>query len=197
MNSLAAPAPRLTCRVTRGWIAIVGDDTSALRNSHVAHCADCQAFFAAADDLDLALRRDAVAMRATPADTLEQDIIRAVRQSGRPAQRNVSWPLLSLAGVAAAIAAVIVLIQPSTPPTIEQPRFANGNDRELTQTARDLVSAVPGNLLSEMRPQAEAILQQDPLQNEADAIAANARSAVRFLAKNFLPSNSPLLARSG
>ncbi len=174
MNAISAEIPtRFACRLTRGWISILGDGTRALQNAHVAGCPDCQAFFAAADDLELALRRDAVPQRATAPAYLEQDIISAVRRSTRPARRRYTLPVFGLAGVAAAIAGLIVVLEPKpSPAPLDLQAFADP--------------------IAELKPKAQAILQQDPLGNEANALVANARSAVRFLARNFLPSDVEL-----
>jgi hypothetical protein len=183
MNSAVELPPRFACRVTRGWISVFGNDTSALRSAHVAGCPECQAFFAAGDELELALRREAAAERALPPGSLENEILRAVRASVRPARRSFMLPVLSLGGVAAAFAAAIVMLPSSTTP--------QASPEELT-AAESIAGAVPTNLLAELRPQAQAILNQDPLQNEVDAVVSNARSAVSFLAKNFLPSDTAL-----
>ncbi len=174
MNLAVANSPRFTCRMVRGWISILGDDTRALQSAHVAGCPDCQAFFSAGDELELALRREAAAVRVAPRDTLEQDILRAVRQSARPARRHFTLPVLSLCGVAAAIAAAIVMLQSSVIPPATQPATTDAPVADV----QPLLKAMP------------QILQQDPLQNEVDSVVANARSAMHFLALNFLPADS-------
>jgi hypothetical protein len=183
MNSAVAPSSRFACRVTRGWISVFGNESSALRSAHVASCPDCQAFFSAGDELESALRRDAAAERALPPESLEADILRTVHASARPARRSFMLPVFSLCGVAAAIAAAIMVMQPSTGPQASP---------EEIKGAKFAVDSIPDNLFAELRPQAQAILNQDPLQNELDAVVSNARSAVHFLARNFLPSDAPL-----
>jgi len=69
-------------------------------------------------------------------------------------------------------------------------------DPATTAAVGEIVAAVPSNFFAEMQPKAEALLQQDPLQNEVDAIASDARKAVNFLSRNFLPS-SVTVASSG
>jgi hypothetical protein len=180
-------SPRFVCRVTRGWISTFGSAGAAERSDHVAACENCQAFFAADDELERMLRREAVSERALPSPMLEQKIFHAVRRSTAPAPRRSPSPWLSFAGAAAAVALGIVVVRNSGP-------VASGHDPVVAPTAKEVADyfadVIPDNLFTEMRPQAEAILNQNPLQNELDAVTANARTAVRFLAKNFLTTTA-------
>jgi hypothetical protein len=56
--------------------------------------------------------------------------------------------------------------------------------------AQQLIAAVPADLFATMQPRAEALLKQEPLQNEVEAAKADARVAMQFLAKNFLPASA-------
>jgi hypothetical protein len=67
---------------------------------------------------------------------------------------------------------------------------ASPNDPSVIDFAQQFIDAVPTELFDEMQPKAMAVLEQDPLQNEVDAMKSDARSAVRFLAKNFLPGSA-------
>jgi hypothetical protein len=182
----SADSPRFVCRVTRGWISTFGSAGAAERSGHVAGCEDCQAFFAADDELERMLRREAVSARAQPSPMLEQKILHAVRRSTAPAPRRSPAPWLSFAGAAAAVALGVVVVRNSGSVSSDK-SFVAPTAQELTQFFGD---AIPDNLFTEMRPQAEAILNQNPLQNELDAVTANARTAVRFLAKNFLTADA-------
>ena len=189
-------APRLTCRLARSWISIVGDAATAGENGHVAHCADCQAFFSAGDELELALRRDAAPHRDFVPAGLEQNILQAIQRSARPRRRGLGLPLLSLAGFAAAAAAVALVLRQPPESTSTETIVVDAGD---VTAAQAFVGEIPANLFATLRPEAEAILRQDPLQGEIDAVASNARTAFRFLAANFLPSNAQPLPqpRSG
>ncbi len=196
MNATAELSPRFTCRVVRQWVSVIGNPATADRNSHVAQCADCQAFFAAGDELEMMLRRDASAQRVVPAASLEDQIIHAVRRSNRPARRSYT-PLLSFAGVAAAVAFAFIAMRPTT----TGPRAVAANPTNPIDAGTEVGADAEqfSALISDMQPKAVEFLRQDPLQDEVDAVVANARTAVGFLAKNFLPANAqPALAgRSG
>jgi hypothetical protein len=65
---------------------------------------------------------------------------------------------------------------------------ANNADPDAAAAVRAVINAVPADLLAQVQPKAEELLQQNPLKLEADAIASDARKAVGFLARNFLPA---------
>ena len=77
---------------------------------------------------------------------------------------------------------------PTLPTPIAPTVTASASDPTVFDAARQLIAAVPTDLLDEMRPRAEALFAQDPLQNEVEAMKSDARSAVHFLALNFLPA---------
>jgi hypothetical protein len=52
------------------------------------------------------------------------------------------------------------------------------------------VQALPTRLWTSLKPQATTLMQNDPLRSEATALYSDARSAVGFLAFNFLPANA-------
>lgn len=200
MKNSPSDQPRFTCRVVRGALSIFGDTTGREPRgpgaAHVAACEDCQQFFGACDDLTLALKRDAAReWRNAPTD-LEQKIMRAVHQAARdatpaPSASRGAW--FSLAGVAACAVFAVLVYEYRTQPAAALPAgpgnvAANPVDPALVTTAQAIAAEVPGNLFAEMQPQATALLQEDPLQNEVDAITADARKAVGFLARNFLPT---------
>lgn len=200
MNNPTLDRPRFTCRLVRGCLAVFGDTSAGTPRgpgaAHVATCADCQQFFSAGDELERALRGAAAAEWSEAPAGLETAILRAVRQSAappRPRAHNGLW--LSFAGAATAAALALLVYQrpppgaPALPPAPVAPTVTTGTgDPAVFEAARQLLAAVPTDLLDEMRPRAEALLTQDPLQNEVDAMKADARTAVRFLARNFLPT---------
>jgi hypothetical protein len=71
------------------------------------------------------------------------------------------------------------------------------------ETAPEIATVAParapvaGGLWSEIKPAAGALLAADPLQQEADAVVADARSALGFLALNFLPAGVTVPAPAG
>ncbi len=196
MKNSPLDRPRFTCRVVRGCLSIFGDTSTGEPRgpgaAHVAACADCQQFFGACNELDVALRRDAAReWREAPAN-LEQNIIRAVNQSKpEPATHGARGAWMSFAAVAACAVAVTLVYQYRTP-TSSTPLAPDGTtvDPAMVAAAQQLIAAVPTDLFSQMQPRAEAILQQDPLQKEVEAMKSDARTAARFLARNFLPTSA-------
>ncbi|MBI5766662.1 MAG: hypothetical protein HZA93_02630 [Verrucomicrobia bacterium] len=215
MKTSTHESPRFTCRLARGLLSTFGrTDAGEPRgpgSAHVATCESCQAFFATCDELDLALTRSAAREWSEPPANLEQNILRAVRLDGsRERQRVESAPprlaLWSLTGAVACAALALVALQdrfvparPAAPAPVAratvQPAAdaATSNDPAVLAKARELIASV--SLFSEIRPRTAALLQQDPLQHEVDALKADARHAVRFLAMNFLPASADELTR--
>ena len=192
MKTPADPQPRFTCRLVRGWIAVFGDTATGEPRgpgaAHVATCADCRQFFGACDELDHALRRAAAREWRDAPPALEQNILRAVRLSAPPATRGFRAAPFALAGATAgALLAAVVFLQRTPPAARRSHVVAASVDPAMLAAAREFIAAVPANLFGQMRPEAQAILQQDPLQDEVEAVKSDARTAVRFLARNFLP----------
>jgi hypothetical protein len=52
------------------------------------------------------------------------------------------------------------------------------------------VDALRSRLLASVEPTAKTLAEQNPLTQELDSVQADARSALGFLALNFLPSDS-------
>lgn len=183
MKNFPQARPRFTCRVVRGWRSIFGDTSAGEPHgpgaAHVASCVDCRQFFGACDELALALKRDAVRDWRAPSAGLEQNIMRAVQRSAAesaPARRGTRLAWLSLAGAAAcALLAAVILQRP----------FSAGPAVALAPVATVQVS--PQQLWNYLKPSTDAVLAGDPLQHEVDAVVADARSAVRFLERNFVP----------
>ena len=208
MKTTTHETPRFTCRLARSTLAILGDTTAGEPRGpgagHVAACADCQEFFSACNELDHALKRDAVrAWQEAPID-LEQKILHAVnRAAPQPARRESRVGTWSLSAAVACAALAVMLYRPATPPTASPttstaPRTENAAgatngvvtkvDPSVLALARQWVAAVPTDLFAEMQPKAVALLQQDPYQTEVNAVKSDARTAMRFLAANFLPA---------
>ncbi|HVS53961.1 MAG TPA: hypothetical protein VHD62_16520 [Opitutaceae bacterium] len=182
-STLAQPdQPRWSCRVVRGWRAIFAPDdmrdARGLGAAHVAGCAECQRYFQAQDALSSALRRAAPAQRTSTPAGLEERILAAVHAAPRPLRRKSARPALLLASATFAAAAIAAFVffspAPETPLRDVPPHV--------------IAAATPANNPWETLPSsASALLREDPLQDEAKAVYADAQSAVRFLALNFLP----------
>ena len=198
MKTFVSPRSNLTCRLVRGWISVRGEASAGHRglgSTHVAHCADCQHFFAAGDELEVALKRDAARSGFDTPAGLEQRILHAVHQSARPARkRSSSWGALSLVGVAACVA-LAVLFKPRVP----------SPDHGLQTTGTEISASevtggedsISSRLWNSITPPVGDLLEKNSLQAEVDFVYADARSAIHFLSLNFLPSPSDASSESG
>lgn len=191
MKTSVAKEPRLMCRLVQGWVSVFGDGAAVPQRGvgarHVAACECCRQYFNECTVLESSLRRGAKDENETVDPDLERRIVAAVHGSARRPQRRRS-PLaaISLAG-AAACAALAVVLASRTPVPQDESSMAPRR----VATARN---STAGNLWGELRPTADAILDAQPLQREADAVYSDARSAIGFLALNFLPSVPASLA---
>ncbi len=214
MKTTLSHQPRFLCRAVRFWLEVERVDLNALKTSvqprtsaepnnalgstrstrHVAACADCQQYFAGCHDLESALRREAGGRRVDVAPNLEQRIIRAVNLSKPPAKTSLLRPgLLAFTGVAAAIALTIFQLTRPAHPTQAQ---ALAMDLPPTATVAAGNNATPGIPWNAALPAARNLLQQDPLNDEVNSVYHDAKSAVNFLAQNFLPSSPAASAAS-
>jgi hypothetical protein len=175
-------SPRLLCRIVRPWHAVTG---GAAR--HAETCAGCRTYFAAAAALDQSLRRAAPtwAEATTPAPStgFEQRLLNAVRTPAAPTEsRPARTAHLGWAAATALTAVIAVaLIRPAGGPT-----------RATMETDAQLLAAAVGNasrgLVEKVIPTTGALVADNPLQQEFGAIRSDARSALNFLALNFLPA---------
>jgi hypothetical protein len=164
----------------------------------VANCADCQRYFAAADQFDAQLRRGSLRTpaHAVPAD-LEARIFRAIeptfssarslRRSSRP---RLFWFAVAAASSVAAAVLVIQLREPETPATVN---LANENAATKKLPGNTDPSSplepLPAPVWSSLIPSVATLTEENPLRREIDAVESDTRSALRFLARNFLPSS--------
>lgn len=187
MNSAAYRSPRFTCRVVRLWSSIRGAAPAA----HCAACPECQAFFAAGDALENALRHAAPRAAATPMIGLDQRIARAVRESSpagervRPRRPVAAWAGIGV-GAAAALAVALVLNRPGSLAT-EEPLPSS---RQLADVVLGSVNDLSTRWETKVVPATQAVVAENPLQQELTSVVANGRNAVSFLATNFLPSRN-------
>lgn len=191
MNTPTSNHVRFVCRAVRGWAALGGEpEGNRIGSHHIAGCADCSRFFAAGQSLDFALRREA-AHHSTPLPVgLEDRIVRAVQRSSQAsiaAERSPragagrTFVALAFAAAAAIVLTVFLLPKPTVPSpgSIQSLASANG--------APDPAVESESRLWNSESPAARAFLTRNPLEEEAAAVYSDARSAVRFLAMNFLP----------
>ncbi|MCX6951236.1 MAG: hypothetical protein NTV51_03490 [Verrucomicrobia bacterium] len=186
--------PRLICRVVQGWVSVVGDGAAPAPGGwgarHVAGCACCQGFFGMGRELDAALRRGAQTQFVAAAPGLEQRIndaiARSVREAAAPTRRSRpglamgSW---ALAGAAASLVVAVLVSQ-----RLAGPAEATRNPgAPLVSTGEPDGSLTGDGLLDRWEPKATALLEGEPLQREVEAVYSDARSALGFLALNFLP----------
>ena len=154
--------------------------------AHLKRCASCRRHYEE--------QREVVELLQQPADEeteyptgLNESIMRAIRQESQPRHtrservRNLSpWLApVALASVAL-VAAVILLLRNPTP---ERPLIAAGDSGspELAMAPSD---PAPSDYI---RSWSAAI--DRPLDHELESVVADAKTAVRFLAINFLPED--------
>lgn len=186
---------RFACRVARIRDAMTGSSASG----HIARCADCQAYYRADHNLINQLRQTAPKQLQPTPDDLAQRIARAVRQTApQPARRRsptLSWA--ALAGVSAVAVVALSLFIVRQTPTKSATQTANINQTTaLTISPADVtelvenVDSLRSRLVASVKPTAETLVEKNPLTQELNSVRADARSALGFLALNFLPSES-------
>lgn len=186
------PSVRFTCRLVRLRSSLFGPGGAVSR--HAASCAECRAYFAAAAALDARLRHGArvapaSAGAAAPRVGFESDLLRAVRQSraeavaAAPGARRTSRARAGLwsAGLACAVVAIALLASYGT--------GRRSTDLLAAESAAmaEVVRIASTRLVDTVIPVAGNAVAENPLQQELGAVAADVRSALDFLAMNFLP----------
>ncbi|MDP3069747.1 MAG: hypothetical protein Q8N18_05630 [Opitutaceae bacterium] len=181
MKTAPASPTRLICRIVRPWNTVTGGGAR-----HLETCAGCQAYFAAIGALERTLRRDASAWSAatTPAPStgFEQRLLNAVRPPVQPKRSRLAhfgW----MAATALTAAIAVALFRPAAAPAGR----ATAADAVLVAEA---VGRASRGFVEHVIPSTGALVADNPLQREFGAIYADARSALGFLAMNFLPTPS-------
>jgi len=177
--------PRFTCQVVRFARALMEN----VGGAHVSSCPDCQVFYRAMGELDAALRRETPATREAivgeSSSELERSIMRAVREAkaaADPAPSRLPGWTWALSGVAAAaVAAVFVFHQPAA----SSHAVAGPSDDALAVI--DAVESFSTKLTERVIPATGSLAANNPLQRELGSVYTDARSALNFLALNFLP----------
>ncbi|MFT3867981.1 MAG: hypothetical protein QM715_05735 [Nibricoccus sp.] len=181
---------RLACRIIR-----IRDAMTGSRAGHVAHCADCQAYYRTAESLSDQLRATAPRPSQPVPDELAARIARAVRQStptARAPRRTRAFETFAILGAAAAVFAfAFYLVRQNViaPRAHKTESIASTNAADFTALVAG-VDSLRSRLLDSVEPAAETLAEQNPLSREIASVQADARSALGFLALNFLPADS-------
>lgn len=183
MKNTSSSRPRFVCRIVRQWSAVAAGGGAR----HAESCADCQAYFESAAALDSAFRREAGAWAQAmpePSVGFEHRLLRAVAQPAVSAATKRPWVGYGAwaATAAFAVAVAFVFFRPSSGPT----RASNQENAAMLVSA---VESVSRGLMETVIPTTGALVARNPMQREFDAIYSDARSALGFLALNFLPAS--------
>jgi len=196
MSTTPSSRPRFVCRIVRLWYSVLGPTVGG-RSRHLATCADCRQFFHAADDLESALRRDAGRYAPVPPEGIERRIMQAVERSTRTARPARSPLALILAGSAVAAVVLIAFF-------VKNPAFPGHGGSTTNQTVQVSDALVVARSISTLWqnsivPSAQTLVADNPLQHELDSVYSDTRSALNFLALNFLPTTqaTPTLQPAG
>lgn len=193
MNPNAASSlddrPRLICRIVRQGCVF-----SDRRPAHVNACPSCLAYFQAEDAFENSLRTTAGhARRELPSSPdFEDTILRAVRSSTPNPDRshrhapNRTWVFGGLS--AAAAIAVVALALNIDPPSRPAPRSASASTAEDAAIILNTVETLSTELVGTVIPSAGHFVADNPLQQELGYVYSDVRSALDFLALNFLPA---------
>jgi len=188
---------RFICRVVRLKLALVGE--AAEPTGHVKNCPDCQAYFHTDILLENTLRHSAPAEKQpVPAD-LAATILRAVHQSTPPPRRSHVPAWTALAGATA----VVALSFFATNRSVSMRPAPSQNQPPAELRPADIAKLVTNvdqlrlRLLNTVEPAAEKFTTENPLTQELQSARADARSALGFIALNFLPADSARRLESG
>lgn len=192
MNSSSHLPPGLVCRLVRWRAALT--DSAPPDAGHGATCPSCRAYFQAAATLDGRLHREARNAPPVPSVGLERRIIAAVHreQTALHTATRRQFPrwTIGLAGTAATLALALVLAR-----NARTPESAAG------QASADAAAVIAAagtwgrDLRSTLAPQVARLAEPDPLGLELRKASVDARSALSFLAANFLPTDRGLTPR--
>lgn len=180
---------RVTCQVIRFWSAVRSENTAP--SPHLENCPSCRDFFVFTQQLQTRLRQDACQVAVTPPPGMEGRIMEAIRFSAPPrreSHRN-SGLSFALAGGAAALVCV-GLWQFHLGPF---GGHGTGTPGEYTADVAALVAAVrslPSDLSQKIASPTVQLAQDNSLGREVENVYSDARSALDFLALNFLPASS-------
>ena len=183
--------PHLRCRIVRQWCMISSGNPPA----HVESCPSCQGYFQTMHAFDTALRRDALRSSqaaAVSSRDFERNIIRAVRTSASKQPRRHSQPAMRAwvmggVGALAAVAAVLLSLNPDLIRSQRNDRVA-GSPGDDAAVILSTVESLSSDLVESVIPTAGVFVADNPLQRELGSVYSDVRSALDFLALNFLPA---------
>jgi len=179
---------RFACRVARLKHAL--SSGTGKTTGHAANCPDCQAYFRVNNALVGALRHDATRMTQLTPDDLAVRIALAVRQSAPRPRRSHTAAWSTLAGAMAVVALSVFIVRQNPP--IHQASLNSQVSGELRPAdVAKLVANVDSlrvRFINSVEPTAAKIATQNPLTQELNSVQADARSALGFLALNFIPA---------
>ena len=178
--------PRFYCRLVRLSSA------PGRVSRHAEGCADCRQYFLTSTRLESALRRDAVRFAPPAPAGLERGIMQAIRSAAPapvPARSRHGWFAGVSVATAAAVALAVVVVQ--HPPRVQPVTVAVKSPTPEVVIPGESIST---RFINAVVPPATTLVAATPLQNELDSVYSDARSALDFLALNFLPSSSGLIA---
>ncbi len=185
MNTTPTESPRLLCRAVRWWAALT-DSGTATATGHRANCPACRAYFDSLAALETRLRHDAHALTSTAPAGLEPRIAAAVRRAQSPAPVRHRQPLVWwAAGVTTATAAAALALVMNRSPS-PAPTGAEAEPAEIAAVFKALTE-FPSQLDQLLPRPGTRMGGADPLDHELGNVKADARSALAFLAANFLP----------
>ena len=197
MSSTPSSRPRFVCRVVRVWHAVLPGPAGRGRSRHIDACADCRKFFQAGEELESALRRDAARYAPAPPEGIERRIMQAVERSTRTARPARSPLALILAG--SAVAAVALLAFFVKYPVFPERAGAATNPNAQVNDALVVARSISALWQNSVVPSAQTLVAENPLQHELDSVYSDTRTALNFLALNFLPTSpaTPTLQPAG
>ncbi len=182
----------LSCRLVQSWAAVLGgaqpDQGNGFLTKHVGSCACCRDHFARNAELEGLLRREAVQARTALPSEIDGHYLRTIRSSEdsrRKPSVGTRPAVLWLAGCAAALAVLVAVIQMRSPTADVVAIESTEQADEWPETA---VVSTEG-WWTDLTPSAGELLDGEPLQREVAAVVSDARSALGFLALNFLPDS--------
>ena len=186
-SAAAIEKPRLVCRTIRLWSVVSGQPQSR----HATTCAECRNYFAAIQDLESGLRRDAAVANSSPAPSdFAQQIIRTVRMEAsdsvhRSSSARSKWWTFGGLAIATSLALLVSL---QFAPRSENRLVANPSAAESAEVIVSAVQSLSNELVDSVIPSAGELVATNPLQQELGLVYADVRSALDFLALNFLPT---------
>jgi hypothetical protein len=194
--------PRWVCRVARLGCTVFARGPWA---AHAESCADCRHYFSQIDDLESALRRAAVRARTETPIGLESRILQALAaESAAPRHASEPRPRLPVfalvGGALAAFAVGVFVLRDGTNPMATAIDGSTNPSAE-AEVALGVLKVVSRKVMDDVVTPTETLIVDNALKTEIGSVYADARSALGFLALNFLPTPrpdaSPATARIG